>query len=115
LKDINMKNYVQPGKTISVTAPYAVVSGQGVLVGAIFGIAAHDAAISTPVEIDTEGVFDVAKDTATPFAQGAVAFWDDATKKLVAVDAVNKRVGMVMEAALAAATTVRIKLVAVID
>ena len=34
-----MKNYIQPGKTISLAAPYAVTSGDGLLVGAIFGIA----------------------------------------------------------------------------
>ena len=29
-----MKNYVQPGNTITLTAPYAVASGDGLLVGA---------------------------------------------------------------------------------
>ena len=28
-----MKNYVQPGNTITLTAPYAVTSGDGLLVG----------------------------------------------------------------------------------
>ena len=31
-----MKTYVQPGNTITLTAPYAVVSGDGLLVGSIF-------------------------------------------------------------------------------
>ena len=35
-----MKNYVQPGNTITLTAPYTVASGDGLLVGSIFGIAA---------------------------------------------------------------------------
>ena len=39
-----MKNYVQPGNTITLTAPYAVASGDGLLVGSIFGIAAGAAA-----------------------------------------------------------------------
>ena len=30
-----MKNYVQPGNTITLTAPYAVASGDGLLVGSI--------------------------------------------------------------------------------
>ena len=29
-----MKNYVQPGNTITLTAPYAVTSGDGLLDGA---------------------------------------------------------------------------------
>jgi len=38
-----MKNYVQPGNTITLTAPYAVASGDGLLVGAIFGVASGTA------------------------------------------------------------------------
>jgi predicted RecA/RadA family phage recombinase len=49
-----MKNFIQPGDSLTVSAPYAVTSGQGVLVGALFGIAAYDAASSTTVEIQTE-------------------------------------------------------------
>ena len=30
-----MKTYVQPGNTITLTAPYAVASGDGLLVGSI--------------------------------------------------------------------------------
>ena len=42
-----MKNYVQPGNTITLTAPYAVTSGDGLLVGSIFGIASGAAALGT--------------------------------------------------------------------
>ena len=44
-----MKNYVQPGNTITLTAPYAVTSGDGLLVGAIFGVAAGTAILGDPV------------------------------------------------------------------
>jgi len=40
-----MKNYVQPGKTITLAAPYAVSAGDGLLVGAIFGVATASATI----------------------------------------------------------------------
>ncbi len=56
-----MKTYVQPGNTITLTAPYAVASGDGLLVGSIFGIAAGDAAIAEPVETALVGVFDITK------------------------------------------------------
>ena len=56
-----MKNYIQPGHTITLTAPAAVTSGSGLLVGAIFGIAAHDAASGEPVETLTVGVIDINK------------------------------------------------------
>ena len=44
-----MRNFVQPGNTITLTAPYAVASGDGLLVGSIFGIAAGTAALGEPV------------------------------------------------------------------
>ena len=56
-----MKNYVQPGNTITLTAPYAVASGDGLLVGSIFGIAAGAAALGEPVESALVGVFDITK------------------------------------------------------
>ena len=56
-----MKNFVQPGNTITLTAPYAVASGDGLLVGSIFGIAAGAAAIGEPVETALVGVFDITK------------------------------------------------------
>ena len=40
-----MKNYVQPGRTMTVTAPNAVVSGQGVEIngtGYLFGVAVNN-------------------------------------------------------------------------
>ena len=54
-----MKNFVQPGNTITLTAPYAVASGDGLLVGSIFGIAAGAAALGEPVETSLVDVFDI--------------------------------------------------------
>ena len=34
-----MRNYIQPGHAITLAAPYDVVSGAGLLVGSIFGVA----------------------------------------------------------------------------
>ena len=65
-----MKNYIQPGKTVTVTAPSTVVSGALVIVGALYGVAAYDAASGAPVEIVTEGVFDLA--AVTPLAAATV-------------------------------------------
>ncbi|WP_368484653.1 DUF2190 family protein [Salipiger sp. HF18] len=56
-----MKNYVQPGNTVALTAPYAVTSGDGLFVGSIFGIASADAALNDPVEAALTGVFDLTK------------------------------------------------------
>ena len=56
-----MKNFVQPGNTITLTAPYAVASGDGLLVGSIFGVAAGTAASGEPIETALVGVFDITK------------------------------------------------------
>ncbi|HBQ22517.1 MAG: DUF2190 family protein [SAR116 cluster bacterium] len=34
-----MRNHIQPGNTISLVAPFGVISGAGLLVSALFGIA----------------------------------------------------------------------------
>jgi predicted RecA/RadA family phage recombinase len=59
-----MRTYIQPGDSLAVAVPYAggVTSGQGVLVGALFGIAAVDGAQNALIEIATKGVFDIAKE-----------------------------------------------------
>lgn len=75
-----MKNYVQPGDTITVTAPAAIASGDGVLVGKLFGIAAIAAASGAEVEIKTTGVFNIGKNSAEAWAQGVDVYWDSAAK-----------------------------------
>ena len=50
-----MRNYVQPGDSLAMAVPYAggVTAGQGVLVGALFGVAAVDGAQSATIECQT--------------------------------------------------------------
>lgn len=76
-----MKNFVQPGGTLTLPAPYAVASGAGFLVGALFAIASGDAAVGTPVEGVTEGVFTLPKTGAQAWTIGARIYWDDANKR----------------------------------
>ena len=49
-----MKNFIQPGNTLTMIAPVDVTSGIGVLVGNIFGVAAFDALAAAEVEITVE-------------------------------------------------------------
>lgn len=106
-----MKNYIQPGKTLTLTAPYQRNSGEGAKVGVIFGIACTDVANGVEGEFETEGVFDVTKEATTvTFAQGDKVFWDDTNKRCTNVSTSNLRVGVAVKAALAADTTVRVKL-----
>ena len=105
-----MKNYVQDGDTVTLPAPYAVTSGQGALVGSLFGVANHDAASGADCEFDTEGVFDVTAlgtDTATP---GAKLYWDNTNRRLTTTATNNTLVGVAVATKAAGATTARVRL-----
>ncbi|MGZ8337324.1 MAG: DUF2190 family protein [Allosphingosinicella sp.] len=72
-----MKTFTQPGRTLTVAAPTGgVVSGEGVLIGALFGMATTDAAEGAGVEILTEGVVEIAKTSALAIDVGDRLFWD---------------------------------------
>jgi predicted RecA/RadA family phage recombinase len=63
-----MKNFVQDGDTLTVTAPAAVASGDFVQVGRVRGIAVTSAASGALVELKTTGVFDIPKTGSEEFA-----------------------------------------------
>jgi predicted RecA/RadA family phage recombinase len=102
-----MNNFVHKGNTLELVAPYDVVSGGGLLVGNIFGVASTDALSGTAVNADVMGVFDLAKD-ASVFAPGDYVYWDDAAKKATATVLSNKKAGVAEIAAVTGATTVRV-------
>jgi len=93
-----MKNFVQPGHTITLAAPDAVTSGAGVLVGAIFGIAAHDAASGEPVETVTTGVFDLNKIGSEAWAVGDKVYWDNTGKRCTKIVTDNTLIGVALAA-----------------
>jgi len=88
-----MKNFIQPGKVVTVTAPANLVSGQGVLVGAIFGVAATDALQGAPVEIVREGVFSLGAVTADTLVTGEKVYWDNTAKRITKTATNNVLVG----------------------
>ena len=68
---------------ITVTAPVGgVTSGQGVLIGSLFGVAAFDATEGEAVEIATRGVFDLPKEPAAVIAVGDRVAWGDTAKEI---------------------------------
>jgi predicted RecA/RadA family phage recombinase len=93
-----MKNYVQPGSTLTLTAPYAVTSGDGLLAGAIFGVAAGDAASGATVEAALTGVFDLTKIGSQAWTVGAKVYWDDTNKRCTTVATDNTLIGVAVEA-----------------
>ena len=76
-----MKNFIQPGNTLTLPAPYDVASGGGFQVGAVYAIASTDAAAGTPVEGVLDGVFMLPKTGAQAWAFCARIYWDDVNKR----------------------------------
>lgn len=72
-----MKNFLSPGHAVTVPAPAAVKSGDGVLVGSLFGVANADADNGDNVVLSTSGVFILPKKSAQAWTVGAPIYWDD--------------------------------------
>ncbi len=83
-----MKNHVQPGKMMTVVAAAAVVSGEGVVAGDLFGVAAGSAAIGEQVEVALQGVYKLKKATGagSGHVQGTKVYWDAAGKQVTESD-----------------------------
>lgn len=94
-----MKNFIQAGKVLTLTAPAAVTSGQLVKVGQIVGVAVTAAASGASVEVETQGVFTLPK-AAVAVTAGAPLYYDPAAAKLTPTSAVGVTlVGVALEAA----------------
>ena len=105
-----MKNFVQDGETVTLTAPYAVSSGGGALIGQLFGVAVSDVANGVQGEFCLEGVFDLTAVTANTFAEGALVYWDNAAKNCTSTSAGNSKIGAAVKAKINGDTTVRVRL-----
>lgn len=105
------KNYVQPGSVVTLTAPAGgVKSGDGVLVGSLFGIAATDAIEGAEVEINTTGVYDVAKVDAQAWTVGAPIYFDSVAKLATTTVAGNTLIGVALAVATNPSATGRVRL-----
>jgi len=106
-----MKNFVQEGETLTVTAPTGGVnSGDPVLVGHIFGVANFAAAAGAPVEIDTCGVFVLPKATGAAWAVGDILYYDATAKNITETATNNTKIGVATVAAQNTDTTGYVKI-----
>ncbi len=94
-----MKNFIQPGDTVTVAAPYAVSSGAGVQVGVLFGIAATTAALGANVELKTTGVFEIPKNAAEAWTVGQPVYWDNTNKRATSTALTGSLIGVALAAA----------------
>lgn len=107
-----MKNYVQPGDSITVTAAAAATSGDGVLMGSLFGIASGTAAIGESLVLTTNGVFTMPKVSTDAFTVGATVYWDDSASVVTTDDdtGANPAIGLAVTVAGNPSGTVNVRL-----
>ncbi len=106
-----MQSYIQNGHVITVAAPAGgAASGEGLIVGNIFGVAAYSAAVGEPVELATTGVFQLPKATAAVLTVGARVAWDNTTKNINVPSAGRFPVGVATEDAGNGTTIVAVRL-----
>lgn len=104
-----MKNYIEKGRILTVTAQAAVSSGDALLIGDILVVAVTSANIGDQFACDVRGVFELPK-AAVAINQGVAVYWDDVAKNITTVTAGNKQIGFAWSAQLAADPTIYVKL-----
>lgn len=105
-----MKNYIQSGESLTLTAGGTLTSGQGLLVGTIFGVVAEAAVSGQLYTLVFQGVFDLPKAASVTPAVGAKVYWDDTNKNVTTTASGNTLIGVAAVAALAGDATVRVRL-----
>lgn len=105
-----MKNFVQPGKTLTLAAPTGgVVSGKFYKIGSIFGVAVQSAAEGDLFDLETGGVYDLDKTSAEAWTVGATIYATSAGV-MTTVATSNTKVGVAVEAAANPSATGRVRL-----
>lgn len=105
-----MNTYVQDGKTLTLTAPYARASGEGALVGSVFGVATAAVANGAEGEFQVEGVVTIAKTSAQAWTQGQKIYWDNVNKRCDSDSTVGQLIGVATAAAANPSSTGTVKL-----
>lgn len=105
-----MKNLIQRGDTLTLTAPAAVVSGQALLLGSIFGVVNGGADIGAPMDLDVVGVFTLPKVGALAIDAGDIVYWDNVTKLVNKTASGNTKIGVAVAAAANPSASVAVRL-----
>ena len=102
-----MKTQVQQGDALYVTAPVGgMTSGNGYLIGSIFGIAAFTCAAGvTNAVIHIRGAFVIAKLNAQAWTQGQLIYWDNTAFNCTTVLTANHPIGVALNIAANPSTT----------
>jgi len=88
----------------------AVASGEAVLIGVMLCVALGAIAAGAQGEVATEEVFELPKEAALAISQGAQVYWDASEGVVTTTATDNTACGKAFVAALAAASTVFVKI-----
>jgi predicted RecA/RadA family phage recombinase len=104
-----MKNFIQTGDSLTFTAAAAVTAGDGILQGALFGVATTNAASGDEFTAALTGVYELPK-AAGALTLGQRAYWHPSNANITGTASGATLVGAVAEAAADAATVVKVRL-----
>lgn len=105
-----MRNFVQPGDNVTVTAVAAASSGDGVKLGNLFGIASGDVAIGDPLVLVTTGVFELPKVSTDELAVGDAIYFRTSDGAVTGTATGNTKIGVAVSAAGNPSASVRVRL-----
>ncbi|WNG25816.1 DUF2190 family protein [Cystobacter fuscus] len=102
-----MKTFIQPGSTLTLTAPAGGVVSDGVyLIGALVVVAEVSAAAGQQFAAGHSGVYGPHPKTAgEAWTEGALLYWNNTTKALTTTATNNTRAGYAYRAASSGDTT----------
>lgn len=105
-----MKNYVSTGEVIKAPAPAACKSGDGILIGALFGVAQKDYDTGADGDFVTRGAFTFACASTETFAIGDKVYWKASTKTVTRTASGNVPIGVAISIVTTGQTTVDVRL-----
>lgn len=100
-----MKNMIQKGDVVTITATAAGTSGAGLLIGKLFGVLTADVAIGEEVELALVGVFTLPKTEAQAWTFGAAVYWDATNGVVTTTASSNTKIGHALAEAANPSTT----------
>lgn len=90
-----MQNYLGDGDQLQLpSAPAPLVSGQGLLVGAMFGVVLASVAEGQPYELWLKGIYQLPKNASEVWTVGVALYWDNANLLVTVTSAGNTRIGV---------------------
>jgi predicted RecA/RadA family phage recombinase len=104
--------YVHGDDLVTVVAPAAKNTGEGVKVGNLFGVAIANAASAANMAIATRGTWAIRKlnGASSSFAQGANVHWDDTNANCTVSATSNLKIGVAVAPAANADVAVQVRL-----